>query len=99
MAAFIFYTVVLICIGILVRIFWIPILAIGAILFIIAGIAISAAATAFILQLMYAVCNQGIWLDFTTCFNYCAVFFTVTTLVYMMIVGDIVSMVLDFFRK
>lgn len=89
MLAFIFYTVLMIVIGIIVRLFWVPILIIGSILIIILGIIVSSAVTAFVFEMFNALFTNGQWDGFKTYFAYSLVFFTVSTVVYMAIVKDI----------
>lgn len=99
MTTFLLYTFALICLGILVRIFWIPLMFIGGILFIILGIIVCAGVTALALEIMHAMCTDGTWTGFSTYFTYSAIFYTVMMLVYMVIVGDIVRIGLDSLRK
>ena len=99
MATFLLYTFALICLGILVRIFWIPLMFIGGILFIILGIIVCAGVTALTLEMIHAICTDGTWTGFSTYFAYSAVFYTVMMLVYMAIIGDIFGMVIKFFKK
>lgn len=99
MATFLLYTFALICLGILVRIFWIPLMFIGGILFIILGIIVCAGVTALTLEMMHAICTDGTWTGFSTYFAYSAVFYTVMMLVYMAIIGDIFGMIIKIFKK
>ena len=99
MTTFLLYAFAVVCLGILVRIFWIPLMVIGGILFIILGILVCAGATAFTLEMVHALCTDGTWTGFSTYFAYSAVFYTVMMLVYMAIIGDIFGMVIKFFKK
>jgi hypothetical protein len=72
---------------------------IGGILFIILGILVCAGVTAFTIEMIHALCTDGIWTGFSTYFAYSAVFYTVMMLVYMAIIGDIFGMVIKFFKK
>ena len=99
MTTFLLYTSALICLGILIRIFWIPLMFIGSILFIILGIILCAGVTAFTFEMMHAICTDGTWTGFSTYFTYSAVFYTVMMLVYMTIIGDIFRMIIKFFKK
>jgi hypothetical protein len=99
MTAFLLYAFAVVCLGILVRIFWIPLMVIGGILFIILGILVCAGVTAFTLEMIHALCTDGTWTGFSTYFAYSAVFYTVMMLVYMAIIGDIFGMVIKFFKK
>ena len=99
MGTFIFYTILLIAIGIFVRIFWIPILFVGSILIIILGIIVSSAVTAFVFEIFYAILNNGEWGGYNTYFAYSLVFFIVLTSVYMSIVSDITNLAIDFFKN
>lgn len=99
MTAFLFYTIVLICLGILIRIFWIPLMVIGGILLTVLGIIVCAGVTAFTFEMIHALCTDGTWTGFSTYFAYSAVFYTVMMLVYMAIIGDIFGMAVKFFKK
>jgi hypothetical protein len=99
MTTFLLYAFAVVCLGILVRIFWIPLVVIGGILFIILGILICAGVTAFTLEMVHALCTDGTWTGFSTYFAYSTVFYTVIMLVYMAIIGDIFGTVMKFFRK
>lgn len=99
MTTFLLYAFAVVCLGILVRIFWIPLMVIGGILFIILGILVCAGVTAFTLEMIHALCTDGTWTGFSTYFAYSAVFYTVMMLVYMAIIGDIFGMVIKFFKK
>ena len=99
MTTFLLYAFAVVCLGILVRIFWIPLMVIGGILFIILGILVCAGVTAFTLEMVHALCTDGTWTGFSTYFAYSAVFYTVMMLVYMAIIGDIFGMVIKFFKK
>ena len=99
MTAFLLYAFAVVCLGILVRISWIPLMVIGGILFIILGILVCAGVTAFTLEMIHALCTDGTWTGFSTYFAYSAVFYTVMMLVYMAIIGDIFGMAVKFFKK
>ena len=99
MTTFLLYAFAVVCLGILVRIFWIPLMVVGGILFIILGILVCAGVTAFTLEMIHALCTDGTWTGFSTYFAYSAVFYTVMMLVYMAIIGDIFGMVIKFFKK
>ena len=93
MSAFIFYTVLMIVIGIIVRLFWVPILIIGSILIIILGIIVSSAVTALVFEMFHALFTNGQWDGFNTYFAYSLVFFTVSTVVYIGIINDVVKLI------
>jgi hypothetical protein len=99
MTTFLLFTFLLVCLGIFVRIFWIPLMFIGSILCIILGIIVSAGITAFTLEIIHAMTTDGIWTGFSTYFTYSAVFYSVLMFVYVSIVGDIFGKVLNFFKK
>lgn len=99
MTTFLLYTLLLVCLGILVRIFWVPLAFIAGILFIILGIIVCAGVTAFTLEMIHAIYTDGTWTGFSTYFAYSAVFYTVATLVHMLIVSDIVRIGLDLLRS
>ncbi len=98
MLSFIFFTVLMILIGIIVRLFWIPILIIGSILIMILGIIISSAVTAFVFEMFHALFTNGQWNGFNTYFAYAIVFFTVSSFVYVAIVNDIFKIIYKFFK-
>ena len=99
MTTFLLYAFAVICLGILVRIFWIPLMFIGGILFIILGILVCAGVTAFTIEMIHALYTDGNWTGFSTYFAYSAVFYTVMMLTYTAIIGDIFGMVIKFFKK
>lgn len=100
MTAFLFYTFVLIFLGILIRIFWVQLLIIGTILYIIAGIVLCSAITAVCFQFFTLMTSQlSDWGSFYTYFMYSLVFFTIAMLVYGCIVYDIVNSVLSFIQN
>lgn len=96
---FLLYTLLLVCLGIFVRIFWIQLAFIASILFIILGIIVCAGVTAFTFEMIHAICTDGTWVGFSTYFAYSTVFYTVVILVYMAIIGDIIRIGLDSLRK
>ena len=99
MTTFLLYTFLLVCLGILVRIFWIPLVFIGGMLFIVLGIIVCAGVTAFTLELINAILTDGTWIGFSTYFTYSAIFYTVMMLVYMSIISDTIGIGLDLLRK
>ena len=99
MAMFLLYTFLLVCLGILVRIFWIPLVFIGGIVFIILGIVVSAGVTAFALELIHAILTDGTWTGFSTYFTYSAIFYTVMILIYISIISNGIGIGLDLLRK
>jgi large-conductance mechanosensitive channel len=72
---------------------------IGSILLTALGIIVSAGVTAIILAVIHAMCSQGDLSGFSTYFAYSAVFYSVTMFIYMSIVGDILNMLINFFKK
>ena len=98
MLAFIFYTVLMIVIGIIVRLFWVPILIIWSIFIMILGIIISSAVTAFVFEMFHSLFTNGQWDRYNTYFAYTIVFFTVSSFVYMAIVNDIFKIIYKFFK-
>lgn len=99
MTTFLLFTFLLVCLGIFVRVFWVPLLVIGSILIVILGIIISAGLTAIVLQIAHAICTGGNPAEFSTFFAYSAVFYTVAMFVYASIVGDIFETVVNFLKK
>ena len=99
MAMFLLYAFLLVCLGIFIRIFWIPLVFIGSILFIILGIIVCAGVTAFTLELIHAILTDGTWTGFSTYFTYSAVFYTAMMLIYMSIISDTIGIGLDLLRK
>lgn len=100
MTTFLFYTFILVLLGILVRIFWKPLLVIGSIFFIAMGIALSSAITAVCFQ-FFTLMTSGLsdWGSFHTYFMYALVFFTVAIIVYGCIVYDIAILAIDFVKE
>lgn len=99
MATFLLYTFLLVCLGIFIRIFWVPLMFIAGILFVILGIIVCAGVTALTLEIVHALCTDGTWTGFSTYFTYSAVFYTVMMVIYMSIVADIVGMTIGLFRS
>jgi len=99
MSTFLFYVLLLVCLGIFVRIFWVPLLVIGSILFTILGIIVSAGITATVFVFIRAMCSQGEISGFSTYFMYSTVFYTVAVFIYGGIIKDLGTMVLNFFKK
>ena len=99
MATFLLYTLLLVCLGIFVRTFWVPLSVIGAIILIILGITVCAGVTALTFEMIHAMCTDGTWTGFSTYFAYSTVFYTVMMLVYMAIVGDVVRTAINFFKR
>ena len=100
MSTFLIFTLVLVLLGIFVRIFWLPLLVIGSILCIIAGIVVSAALTAIFFQFLSLI-TSGLtdWGSFDTYFMYSLAFFIVAALVYASIVYDLVGFIQELFTK
>lgn len=99
MSAFLLYTFLLICLGILIRIFWVPLMFIAGFLFIILGIIVCAGVTAITFEIIHAICTDGNLIGFHTYFIYSAVFYTVIVAVYMSIIADIAGTVLSLLRN
>jgi len=99
MSTFLSFILLLVCLGILIRIFWIPLVFIGGMLFIVLGIIVCAGVTAFTLELINAILTDGTWIGFSTYFTYSAIFYTVMMLVYMSIISDTIGIGLDLLRK
>lgn len=99
MSTFLLYTFLLVCLGILIRIFWVPLMFIAGFLFIILGIIVCAGVTAIIFEVVRAICTDGNLTGFYTYFIYFAVFYTVMMVVYMSIVADIVGTALSLLRN
>ncbi len=92
MTAFLFYTIVLICLGILIRIFWVPLMAIFTVLLGILLIICWSGITAFTIECIKALVTDGTWSGFATFFKYSLVFYTVATVVYFSILFDLLSL-------
>ncbi len=99
MTTFLIFTLVLVLLGIFVRIFWVPLLVIGSILYIAGGIVLSSAVTAVCFQ-FFSLMTSGLsdWGSFYTYFTYALVFFTVAIIVYGCIVYDIAILAIDFVK-
>lgn len=98
MTTFLLYTLLLVCLGIFVRTFWVPLSVIGAIIVIILGIIASAWVTALVFTVISTVFTQGELVGFSTYFMYSLVFFIVATIVYGAIVADIFEYGIDFIK-
>jgi hypothetical protein len=100
MTTFLFYAFILVLLGILVRIFWKPLLVLGSTLAILAGIAVSSAITAVCFQFFTLMTSElSDWGSFSMYFKYCFVFFTVAIVVYGCIVYDLVNIGVRFVHK
>ena len=99
MTTFLLYTLLVICLGIFVRIFWIPLLVIGSVLVTALGIIISSGITAAILVFIKAMCSQGDLSGFSTYFAYSAIFYVVMTFIYVSAVGDLVKITLNLLKR
>ena len=100
MLIFLFYTLILIFLGIIIRFFWVQIYIAGVILLTILGILLSSAITAITFQFFTWMFTQGEgWGSFTTYFLYSLVFFVVATIVYLCVISDIINIVIQFFRN
>jgi hypothetical protein len=100
MNTFLLYTLILVILGILVRIFWKQLLVIGIVLYIIAGILLCSAVTAICFQFFSLMTSELTdWGSFSTYFKYSCVFYTIATIVYVCIVYDIVDMIKELFEK
>ena len=89
MTTFLLYTLTLVCLGIFIRIFWVPLAIIGGILMVTLGILISAGITALTIEVIHAMITGGTWTGFSTYFVYSAVFYIVLTGIYIGIMSDI----------
>jgi len=100
MAAFLFYTLVLISLGLFVRLFWIELVIIGAILMFVLGIVVCSTITAICFQFFSLMTSQlndhG---SFATYFMYSAVFYTVMMVVYGCIVYDLFNIGVEFIQN
>lgn len=96
MTAFLLYTATLIVLGILVRIFWVPLAIIGSILFTVIGIVVCAGVTASTYAFIHSMYTGGDWSGFSTCFMYSAVLYSAIIFVYIGIVSDIFTVGVKF---
>jgi len=92
MTTFLFYTVALVILGILIRIFWVPLMAIFTVLLGILLIIVWSAITAVSIECIKALVTDGTWSGFSTFFKYSLVFYTVATGVYFGILFDLLSL-------
>lgn len=100
MTTFLFYTFILVLLGILVRIFWKPLLIIGSILYVAGCIVLSSVVTAVCFQFFSLITSElSDWGSFHTYFTYSLVFFTVAVVVYGCIVYDMASLTIDFVKE
>lgn len=91
MTAFLFYTVTLVILGILIRIFWVPLMAIFTVLLGILLIIIWSAITAVSIECIKALVTDGTWSGFSTFFKYSLVFYSVSAAVYFSILFDLLD--------
>ena len=99
MATFLLYTLLLVCLGILIKNFWVPLMFTAGILFILLGIILCAGITALTFEMIHAICTDGTWTGFSTYFAYSFVFYTFMMIVYMIIVANIIEIALTTLRK
>ncbi len=98
--AFLFYTIIIILLGIFIRIFWVQIYILWLVLLYIIGILLSSVITAITFQFFTGMLTQGEnWGSFITYFWYSLVFFIVAMTVYICIITDLVEIVVKFIRE
>lgn len=93
MTAFLFYTIALIILGILIRIFWKPLMVITTVIIGILLIIVWSAITAVSIECIKALVTDGTWSGFSTFFKYALVFYSVATVVYFSIYFDLLNSV------
>jgi hypothetical protein len=99
MISFILYSIIVILIGLLVRIFWLEIYILWNIFLIILGCLVSSSVIAICFQFFTLILTKGeSYGSFTTYFAYSLVFMSTITIVWICIVLDIISMAIDFLK-
>jgi hypothetical protein len=99
MISFIFYSIVVIFLGIFIRIFWLEIYIVWNIILIILGCLTSSCAIAICFQLFTLVLTKGeSYGSFTSYFTYSLVLMSTITIVWICIVSDIINMAIGLFK-
>ena len=100
MAAFLFYMLVLISLGIFVRLFWIQLAIIGAILMFVLGIVVCSAITAICFQFFSLMTSQlNDYGSFAMYFKYSAIFYIVAYIIYGCIMYDLFDIGIEFIQS
>jgi hypothetical protein len=99
MISFILYSIIVILIGLLVRIFWIEIYILWNIFLIILGCLVSSSVIAICFQFFTLILTQGeSYGSFATYFAYSLVLMSTITIVWICIVSDIINMAIGILR-
>lgn len=103
MTALLFYTFVAILLGIFVKMFWPVLLIIWYGFLFILNLVVGSWMIAIVVMMCDFIINGNKWEGFNITWAYCAVFYTVLNVVYILIVTEIVGVVGEFignvFRK
>jgi len=99
MISFILYSIIVILIGLLVRIFWLEIYILWNIFLIILGCLVSSCVIAICFQFFTLILTQGeSYGSFATYFAYSLVLMSTIIIVYFFIVTDIINMTIGLLR-
>jgi hypothetical protein len=99
MIPFLFYSIIIILLGIFVRLFWLQIYIVWNILLIILGCIVSACVISICFQLFTLILTQGeSYGSFSTYFAYSLVLMSTIIIVYFFIVTDIINMTIGLLR-
>lgn len=100
MIPFLFYSIIIILLGIFVRLFWLQIYIAWNIFLIILGCIVSACVISICFQLFTLILTQcESYGSFTTYFAYSLVLMSTIIIVYIFIVTDIINMSIRFIRN
>ena len=103
MGTFIFYTIATILLGLFVKTFWPALLVIWYAFLFILNLIIGSWVIAIVVMMFSFLVNGNKLEGFNTIWTYCAMFYTVASVVYLLIIVDVISIVgttiLRLFRK
>jgi hypothetical protein len=98
MGLFIF-AIVLILLGLFVRAFWVELVILWYVFLWIVNLVVGSWLIAVVVKMYDYLINGNVWENFKTTWAYCAVFYTVLNVFYLLIVFDMASMAIDLIRK
>lgn len=98
MGLFIF-AIVMILLGLFVRAFWVELVVLWYVFLWILNLIVGSWLIALVVTMGNYLINGNVWEGFNTNWAYCAVFYTVLNVFYILIIFDMASMAIDFLRK
>lgn len=98
MGLFIF-AIVMILLGLFVRAFWVELVVLWYVFLWILNLIVGSWLIALVVTMGNYLINGNVWEGFNTNWAYCAVFYTVLNVFYILIILDMASMAIDFLRK